>query len=33
MADMADRVIYLSDGCVHHVRQNPGRAAPSTLNW
>jgi putative ABC transport system ATP-binding protein len=33
MAGMADRVIYLSDGAVHQVRQNPRRAAPSTLNW
>ena len=27
MADMADRVIHLSDGRVHQVRQNPRRAA------
>ncbi len=33
MADMADRVIHLSDGRVHHVRQNTHRAAASTLNW
>jgi putative ABC transport system ATP-binding protein len=33
MADMADRVIHLSDGCVHDIRQNSRRAAPSTLNW
>jgi putative ABC transport system ATP-binding protein len=33
MADLADRVIYLSDGRVHQVRQNPRRAAPRTLNW
>jgi putative ABC transport system ATP-binding protein len=33
MADMADRVIHLSDGRVHHIRQNPRRAAPSSLNW
>ena len=33
MADMADRVVYLSDGRVHHVRQNPGRAPVSSLNW
>jgi putative ABC transport system ATP-binding protein len=33
MAGMADRVIHLSDGTVHEVRQNPRRAAPSTLNW
>ncbi len=33
MAGMADRVIHLSDGTVHDVRQNPRRAAPATLNW
>ena len=33
MADMADRVIYLSDGRVHHERRNARRAVPSTLNW
>jgi putative ABC transport system ATP-binding protein len=33
MADMADRVIHLSDGRVHQIRQNPRRAAPSSLNW
>ena len=33
MADMADRVIHLSDGRVHHERRNTVRAAPSTLNW
>jgi len=33
MADMADRVIHLSDGRVHHEHRNPRRAAPGTLNW
>lgn len=33
MADMADRVIYFSDGRVHHERRNARRAAPSTLSW
>src|SRR5512134_357471 len=33
LADMADRVIYLSDGCVHHQRQNSSRASVSTLAW
>jgi putative ABC transport system ATP-binding protein len=33
MADMADRVIHLSDGRVHDVRRNRARAAPSALNW
>jgi putative ABC transport system ATP-binding protein len=33
MADMADRVIHLSDGRVHHERRNRQRAAPSSLNW
>jgi putative ABC transport system ATP-binding protein len=33
MADMADRVIHLSDGRVHQVRRNARRAAPGTLNW
>jgi putative ABC transport system ATP-binding protein len=33
MADMADRVIYFSDGRVHHIRSNAKRALPSTLNW
>jgi putative ABC transport system ATP-binding protein len=33
MADMADRVIQLMDGRVHHVRQNPRRAPASALNW
>lgn len=33
MADMADRVIHLSDGRVHHVRKNDQRAPASSLNW
>ncbi len=33
LADMADRVIYFSDGRVHHIRQNTSRAAVSSLNW
>jgi putative ABC transport system ATP-binding protein len=33
MADMADRVIHLSDGCIHHVRKNATRAPASALQW
>lgn len=33
MADMADRVIYFSDGRVHHIRENSHRAPASSLNW
>jgi putative ABC transport system ATP-binding protein len=33
MADMADRVIHLSDGRVQQERRNALRAAPRTLNW
>jgi putative ABC transport system ATP-binding protein len=33
MADMADRVIHLSDGRVHHLRENPQPAPASSLNW
>jgi len=33
MADMADRVIHLSDGRVHHLRVNERRAPASSLNW
>jgi putative ABC transport system ATP-binding protein len=33
MADMADRVIHLSDGRVHHLRVNEKRVAASSLNW
>jgi putative ABC transport system ATP-binding protein len=33
MADMADRVIYLSDGRVQNVRENQVRASASSLSW
>jgi putative ABC transport system ATP-binding protein len=33
MADMADRVIYLSDGRVHRVRENSQRAPANSLSW
>ena len=33
MADMADRVIYFTDGRVQQERRNAVRAAPSTLRW
>jgi putative ABC transport system ATP-binding protein len=33
MADMADRVIHLSDGRVHHEHRNAHRAPASSLNW
>ncbi|SPE51061.1 Lipoprotein-releasing system ATP-binding protein LolD [Verrucomicrobia bacterium] len=33
MADMADRVVHLSDGRVHHIRTNETRALASSLNW
>ena len=33
MADMADRVIHLSDGHVHHLRVNEHRVPASSLNW
>ena len=33
MADMADRVIHLSDGRVHHVRVNENRIPATSLNW
>ena len=33
MADMADRVIYFSDGRVQQERRNAVRAAPATLRW
>jgi putative ABC transport system ATP-binding protein len=33
MADMADRVIHLSDGRVHHQRENAHPAPASSLNW
>jgi len=33
MADMADRVIHLSDGRVHDIRINDRRAPASSLSW
>ena len=33
MAGMADRVIYLSDGRVHHISRNERRAPVSSLSW
>src|SRR6266567_3319334 len=33
MADMADRVIHLSDGRVHHIRKNETCAPASSLVW
>jgi putative ABC transport system ATP-binding protein len=33
MAEMADRVVHLSDGHVQDVRINPTRAPASSLNW
>ncbi len=33
MADMADRVIYFSDGRVNRVRKNDRRASVESLNW
>jgi putative ABC transport system ATP-binding protein len=33
MAAMADRVVHLSDGQVHHTEVNQRRAEVSTLNW
>jgi putative ABC transport system ATP-binding protein len=33
MAQMADRVVHLSDGRVHDVRINQHRAPASSLNW
>jgi putative ABC transport system ATP-binding protein len=33
MAEMADRVVHLSDGRVHNVRTNETRAPASSLNW
>jgi putative ABC transport system ATP-binding protein len=33
MADMADRVIHLSDGHVHHLRANDHPVPASSLNW
>jgi len=33
MADMADRVIRFSDGRVHSIQENSGRAPASSLKW
>ncbi|MCS7089327.1 MAG: ABC transporter ATP-binding protein [Verrucomicrobiota bacterium] len=33
IADMADRVIHLMDGRIHHERRNPRRVSPRNLNW
>jgi putative ABC transport system ATP-binding protein len=33
MADMADRVIHFSDGCVHQIQVNEQKAPPSALRW
>ena len=33
MAEMADRVVHISDGRVHDVRVNKHRALASSLNW
>ena len=33
MADMADRVVHLSDGRVHHIRKNETCAPASSLVW
>lgn len=33
MAEMADRVVHLSDGRVQNVRRNETRAPASSLNW
>jgi len=33
MADMADRVIHLVDGRVHHLRENSSPVPASSLNW
>ena len=33
MAGMADRVIYFSDGRVHHIERNDRRAPVTSLNW
>jgi putative ABC transport system ATP-binding protein len=33
MADMADRVIHLSDGRVHHIHANARRAPVTSLSW
>jgi putative ABC transport system ATP-binding protein len=33
MADMADRVVHLSDGRVHHLRVNPKPVPANALSW
>ncbi len=33
MADMADRVVYFSDGSVHRIRENIERAPVRSLSW
>lgn len=33
MADMADRVIYFSDGRVNRIHENASRAKPESLKW
>jgi putative ABC transport system ATP-binding protein len=33
IADMADRVIYLSDGLISRVRRNEHKKSPSELHW
>ena len=33
MADMADRVIYFSDGRVHRIQVNQTKVPPSSLRW
>ncbi|RJR15389.1 MAG: ABC transporter ATP-binding protein [Nitrospiraceae bacterium] len=33
IADMADRVIYLSDGLISRVRKNENKKSPSELHW
>jgi putative ABC transport system ATP-binding protein len=33
MAEMADRVVHISDGRVHDIRVNQSRALASSLNW
>jgi putative ABC transport system ATP-binding protein len=30
---MADRVVYLGDGCIQRVEVNPHRISPSALQW
>jgi len=33
IADMADRVLHLSDGCIDKIHTNPRRAAVDALVW